>query len=61
MILASHLFYLLGASVTFQAINPETHALETQTAAARSLLTADGIRFMYSRVVQNFMSSRRPA
>jgi aminobenzoyl-glutamate transport protein len=56
VILASHFFYLLGASVTFQAINPETHALETQTAAARSLLTADGIRFMYSRVVQNFMS-----
>src|SRR5215813_7945762 len=56
VVLLSHLFYLLGASVTFQAINPETHALEQQTVSARSLLAADGIRFMYSRVIENFMS-----
>ncbi|HEY8548387.1 MAG TPA: AbgT family transporter [Vicinamibacterales bacterium] len=56
VVLLSHLFYLLGAGVTFQAINPETHALEDQTVTARSLLTADGIRFMYGGVVQNFMS-----
>jgi aminobenzoyl-glutamate transport protein len=52
----SHLFYLMGSSVSFQAINPETHALEDSTVSARSLLTADGIRFMYSGVIQNFMS-----
>lgn len=52
----SHLFYLLGASVTFEALNPETHALESQTVNARSLLTTDGIRFMYAGIVQNFMN-----
>ncbi len=51
----SHLFYLLGASATVQAINPETHLLDASTVSARSLLTADGIRFMYSGVIQNFM------
>lgn len=56
VILLSHLFYVLGASVTYQAINPETHAAEEVTTSAQSLLTADGIRFMYTEVVQNFMN-----
>jgi aminobenzoyl-glutamate transport protein len=56
VVLVSHVVYLLGASVTYEAINPDTHAVEQVTTAARSLLTADGIRFMYSGVVQNFMN-----
>ena len=56
VILLSHVFYLTGATVTYQAINPETHAVEETTTAVRSLLTRDGIRFMYSGVVQNFMN-----
>ncbi len=56
VIVLSHLFYLLGASVTYQAINPETHAVEQVTTRAQSLLTADGFRFMYTGVVDNFMS-----
>ena len=56
VILLSHVFYLMGASVTYQAINPETHAIEEATTAVRSLLTWDGIRFMYAGVVQNFMN-----
>src|SRR5262245_60147860 len=56
VVLLSHVVYLAGASVTFRTINPNTHALEEQTVAARSLLSVDGIRFMYSGVVQNFMS-----
>jgi aminobenzoyl-glutamate transport protein len=56
VVLVSHLLYLLGASVTYEAINPDTHEVEQNTTAARSLLTADGIRFMYSEVVQNFMN-----
>jgi aminobenzoyl-glutamate transport protein len=56
VILLSHVFYLAGATVTYQAINPETHAVEETTTAVRSLLTRDGIRFMYSGVVQNFMN-----
>jgi aminobenzoyl-glutamate transport protein len=56
VILLSHLFYLMGASVTYQAVNPDTHAVEEVTTSARSLLTTDGIRFMYAGVVQNFMN-----
>jgi aminobenzoyl-glutamate transport protein len=56
VILLSHLFYLLGASVTYEGINPDTHQTEQITAKAQSLLTKDGIRFMYSEVVQNFMN-----
>jgi aminobenzoyl-glutamate transport protein len=56
VMLLSHLFYLLGSSVAYEAINPETHALEQTTVTARSLLTTEGIRFMYVGVIQNFMN-----
>jgi aminobenzoyl-glutamate transport protein len=56
VIVLSHIFYLMGATVTYQAINPATDALEETTSAVRSLLTADGIRFMYTGAVQNFMN-----
>jgi aminobenzoyl-glutamate transport protein len=56
VVLISHVVYLLGASVTYEVINPDTHEAEQATTAARSLLTADGVRFMYAEVVQNFMS-----
>ena len=56
VILFSHLFYLMGASVTYQAINPDTNQTEEVTTAVRSLLTADGIRFMYAGVITNFMA-----
>ena len=55
VIVLSHIFYLMGVAISYQVINPDTHALETATAAARSLLTADGIRFMFTGVVTNFM------
>ena len=51
----SHILFLAGASVSYQVINPETHKVETATTAARSLLTASGIRDMYTRLVPNFM------
>lgn len=56
VILLSHLLAVLGLSVTYQAINPETHEAEETTAAARSLLSGDGFRFMFADVVQNFMN-----
>ena len=37
-------------------INPETHKVEKMITVARSLLTVDGIRFMFTGVVQNFMN-----
>jgi aminobenzoyl-glutamate transport protein len=55
VILLSHVFYLMGASATYTAVNPETDEIEEVTTAAKSLLTADGLRFMFTGVVQNFM------
>jgi aminobenzoyl-glutamate transport protein len=55
VIVLSHLLYLLGTSVAYQVLNPETHEVENATSAANSLLTIDGIRFMFTSVVQNFM------
>ncbi|RYZ33132.1 MAG: AbgT family transporter, partial [Myxococcaceae bacterium] len=49
----SHLFYWLGAGVTYETINPDTHQLEETTTAAKSLLTGEGLRFMFAGVVQH--------
>ncbi|HMR33609.1 MAG TPA: AbgT family transporter [Geminicoccaceae bacterium] len=56
VILLSHLLYMLGASVSYQVVNLETDSVEHTTTVARSLLSVDGIRFMFTGVVQNFMS-----
>jgi aminobenzoyl-glutamate transport protein len=45
----------MGASVTYQSVNPDTDKVEEITTAAKSLLTGDGIRFMYENVIKNFM------
>src|SRR4029453_1184493 len=55
VVLLSHLLYLVGATVSYQVINPESHEIEQASASARSLLTVDGIRFMFTSVVRNFM------
>lgn len=55
VLVLSHILQLVGASVTYQVINPETHKVETATTAARSLLTMSGIRDMYTRLIPNFM------
>lgn len=51
----SHIFYRMGVSVTYESVNPQTDKIEEVTTAAKSLLTADGMRFMYENVVKNFM------
>jgi aminobenzoyl-glutamate transport protein len=51
----SHILYLLGANVSYQVINPETHKVETARTVANSLLTVDGIRHIYTRFVPNFL------
>ena len=56
VIVLSALLGAVGTAVTFERINPETHEIETATTAIRSLLTADGIRFMYTSLIPNFMS-----
>lgn len=56
VVLASHVLFMLGASVSYQVINPDTHKIEIATTSANSLLTADGIRHIYTRLVPNFMN-----
>ena len=56
LIVLSVLLSLLGASVTVERINPETHALDTSVTAVRSLLNADGIRMLYVSLIPNFMA-----
>ena len=50
VILLSHVFYLLGTSVNYEVVNPQTHQIEHATATVNSLLSGDGIRFM--KIVQ---------
>ena len=56
VILLSHVFYLMGASVTYQTDQPRDPRGRRGHDRAQSLLTRDGIRFMYAGVVQNFMN-----
>lgn len=59
VVVLSQILHMLGTSISYQVLNPETHELETATTPAKSpLLTADGIRllFMYERLILNFMS-----
>jgi aminobenzoyl-glutamate transport protein len=56
VIVLSHIFYLMGFSATYESINPDTHQPEQVTTGVKSLLTGEGIRFMYSGVVANFMA-----
>jgi aminobenzoyl-glutamate transport protein len=55
VLLLSSLLAALGVQVSYEVMNPETKRLEPQLAEARSLLTADGIRFLFTGVVPNFM------
>jgi aminobenzoyl-glutamate transport protein len=54
-IVISHILYMLGATVSYQVINPDTYKVEAATTNANSLLTAEGIRHIYTRIVPNFM------
>jgi aminobenzoyl-glutamate transport protein len=56
VIVLSHLFYLLGTSVAYEVVNPQSHQVEHATATVKSLLSADGIRFMLTSMVRNFIN-----
>ena len=56
VIAVSFIFEAIGASVTYQAIDVETHEIKTVTTHARSLASASGIRDMYVLLVPNFMA-----
>ena len=55
VIVLSALLGVVGATVSYETINPVTNEVEIATTGIRSLLTADGIRFMYESLVPNFM------
>lgn len=56
VIVLSAVLALFGAGVTMDRINPDTNEIEQATTEIRSLLDADGIRFMYVSLVPNFMA-----
>jgi aminobenzoyl-glutamate transport protein len=56
VILLSHFFHWMGASVSYDRIDPETHEAVTATTTVRSLLSADGIRFIFTSMVPNFIN-----
>jgi aminobenzoyl-glutamate transport protein len=56
VIVLSALLSLFGAAVSFERINPDTHQIESAATEIRSLLNTDGIRFLYSSLIPNFMS-----
>ena len=55
IIVLSHVFHLMGSSVAFQVVNAQTHEIENATASVNSLLSVDGLRFMLTSVVPNFL------
>ncbi|MCA9285029.1 MAG: AbgT family transporter [Phycisphaerales bacterium] len=55
VVVLSHVLYLTGATVHYEVLDAATDQLVPSTATARSLLTADGIRFMYTSLIPSFM------
>lgn len=55
VIVLSALLSLFGTTVSFERINADTGEIEIATTGINSLLSLDGIRFMYSSLVPNFM------
>ncbi len=56
LVVLAQVFEWMGTSVSYQRINPETHEVEEATSAVRSLLSTDGIRFVFTSVVTNFIN-----
>lgn len=56
VVLLSHLFQWMEVSASYERINPETHEIQTVITEVRSLLSADGIRFIFTSVVPNFIN-----
>src|SRR5262245_29450578 len=56
VVLLSHVFSMMGTGVSYQRINPQTHDIEDRTTTVKSLLSADGIRFLFTSAVRNFLN-----
>lgn len=55
VLVLSGVFSLLGAGATIERINPATNTIEYSRTDVRSLLTAEGLRFIYVSLIPNFM------
>ena len=55
VIVLSQILYWFGVSTTYEVINPATDQLEQVTTHVNGLLTADGIRFLFTSPVANFL------
>src|SRR5262245_43834388 len=51
----SESLYDTGTSVTYQTLAQKHYRIETRTVAAKSLLTSEGIRFVYASLIPSFM------
>jgi aminobenzoyl-glutamate transport protein len=47
--------YDMGTTVTYKGIEEKSYTIETRSVAVRSLLTLDGLRFIYSSLIPSFM------
>jgi aminobenzoyl-glutamate transport protein len=56
IVVLSQVLQWAGASVTYERLNPETHRTELVTTGARGLLSGDGISFIFTSVVPNFVN-----
>jgi len=56
VIVLSQIFHMMGTTVTYQVIDLQTHKPVTSTAVVNSLLTVEGLRFIVTSVVRNFLN-----
>jgi aminobenzoyl-glutamate transport protein len=56
VVVLSQLLQWLGVSATYDRVDPEAHQIESVTTSVQSLLSADGIRFICTSVVPNFVN-----
>jgi aminobenzoyl-glutamate transport protein len=56
LVVLSYLLAMWEVSVSYKRLNFDTHEMQMTTTAVRSLLSADGVRFMFTSVVPNFVN-----
>lgn len=56
VIALSDVLHRAGLSISYDRIDPETHKISTMTTSVNSLLGPDGIRFIFTSVVSNFIN-----
>ncbi|MHB2169861.1 AbgT family transporter [Alsobacter sp. R-9] len=56
VIVLSAVLSAFGTKVTLEVLNAETNKIDKTTTEIRSLLSTEGIRFLYSSLIPNFMS-----